>query len=153
MHEDVRVSYQRSAEEFLAPYIARISELETELRVTNDVYADEREERGMYQARCVELEKQLAEVAMPEPSASPHHEFVFGSVQSMRIRVWNETSRAVCIVDFDGVVNPAGYISAFVAGLSPLGNIPEARRAEEPKHEPDPVGSVKRYLDDGGKWD
>jgi hypothetical protein len=90
---------------------------------------------------------------MPEPSASPDHEFVFGSVQSMRIRVWNETSRAVCIVDFDGVASPAGYISAFVAGLSPLGDRPEARRAEETKHEPDPVGSVKRYLDDGGKWD
>lgn len=88
---------------------------------------------------------------MPEPSASPDHEFVFGDVQSMRIRVWNETSRAVCIVDFDGIANPAGYISAFVAGLSPLGDHQEARRAEKPKHEPDPAGSVKRYL--GGKWD
>ena len=65
--------------------------------------------------------------AMPEPSASPDHEFIFGSAQSMRIRVWNETSRAVCIVDLDGVANPARYISAFVAGLSPLGDIPEAR--------------------------
>jgi hypothetical protein len=68
--------------------------------------------------------------AMPEPSASPDHEFVFGSVQSMRIRVWNETSRATCIVDFDGIMNPAGHIAAFVAGLSPLGDHPEARRVE-----------------------
>lgn len=65
--------------------------------------------------------------SMPEPSASPDHEFVFGSVQSMRIRVWNETSQAVCIVDFDGITDPAGYIAAFVAGLSPLGNMPQAR--------------------------
>jgi len=121
MREAARISYQRSAEKFLAPYIARIAELESR--------------------------------SMPEPSASPNHEFVFGSVQSMRIRVWNETSRAVSIVDFDGVADPAGYIAAFVAGFSPLGSHPEARRAEEPKHEPDLAGSVKRYLDDGGKWD
>jgi len=65
--------------------------------------------------------------SMPEPPVSPDHEFIFGGVQSMRIRVWNETSRAVCIVDFDGVANPAGYIAAFVAGLSPLGNMPQTR--------------------------
>ena len=68
--------------------------------------------------------------SMPEPSAPPDHEFVFGDVQSMRIRVWNETSRAVCIVDFDGVADPVRCIAAFVAGLSPLGDIPEARRGD-----------------------
>ena len=38
----------------------RIAELEKELSVTNDIYTDEREERGMYQARCAELEAHAA---------------------------------------------------------------------------------------------
>jgi plasmid stabilization system protein ParE len=154
MHEAVRVSYQRSAEKFLAPYIARIAELER-CHESDAEFAERNHVLTSQAKRITELESRFA---MPEPSASPNHEFVFGSAQSMRIRVWNETSRAVCIVDFDGVADPAGYIAAFVAGLSPLGDHPEARRGDvsgEPKAEQsvDPHGSVERYLADGGKWD
>jgi hypothetical protein len=39
----------------------RITVLEKELLITNNIYTDEREERGMYEARCAELEKRLAE--------------------------------------------------------------------------------------------
>ena len=39
---------------------ARVAELEKELSVTNDIYTDEHEERGMYQSRCADLEAHAA---------------------------------------------------------------------------------------------